>query len=164
QFYSRTNTDGNPFTNPRAMKLPGTPAAGGDAAWPGTHCFPTYTDDYADGLDSTEGRNNPLMFNFLNPGQNSYYRGGRITLRYRVFPTSNLEALLRYSHKGSPALTSDLFLLCPQSFQNAAVTSQNHVVSQRRRPWLCVEWDMKLAPPDLPEHERTPLVLLLLDI
>src|SRR5262249_26169345 len=44
------------------------------------------------------------------------------------------------------------------------VTSQNHVVSQRRRPWPCVEWDMKLAPPDIPEHERTPLVLLLLDI
>jgi hypothetical protein len=28
----------------------------------------------------------------------------------------------------------------------------------------CVEWDLTLALPDIPEHDRTPLVLLLLDI
>ena len=30
-----------------------------------------------------------------------------------------MEALLRYSDRGSPALTSDLFLLCPNSFGTA---------------------------------------------
>src|SRR5262249_49616762 len=35
---------------------------------------------------------------------------------------------------------------------------------QLRRAFRCVEWGMPLALPDIPESERTPLILLLLDI
>jgi hypothetical protein len=36
--------------------------------------------------------------------------------QHRAFAPSNLEALLRYGDTGSPALTSELFRLCPDSF------------------------------------------------
>lgn len=37
-------------------------------------------------------------------------------------------------------------------------------MEQLREPSFCVEWGMALTLPDIPENERTPLVLLLLDL
>ena len=111
-FYSRTNTDGNPYDNADAFRLPGT------AGWPATRCFPDYDGTYANGDVNTECRNNPLLFNFFDPDYATYEVHNRRP-KDRIFSATNLEALLRYGDTGSPALTSDLFLLCPQSFQDA---------------------------------------------
>jgi hypothetical protein len=37
-------------------------------------------------------------------------------------------------------------------------------VAQLRESLFCAEWGLALALPDIPENERTPLVLLLLDL
>jgi hypothetical protein len=67
-------------------------------------CFPTFGAGYGNASDA-ERRNHPLLFNPFNP-----------TAPDRVFALSNMEALLRYGDTGSPALTSDLFRLCPGNF------------------------------------------------
>jgi hypothetical protein len=54
---------------------------------------------------------------------NGVYAGGGTWNRAgdRTLPLSNLEALLRYGDKGSPALTSDLFRMMPQNLQQARI-------------------------------------------
>ena len=118
-FYSRTNADGNPHGagEENAIRLPGGTPVGGE--WHRHHSFPHYTGAYANGDQGTEARNNPAMFNFFDPSYTSYRSTGFQALDDRVFPHSNLEALLRYQDTGSPAQTSDLFLLCPGSFAHA---------------------------------------------
>lgn len=80
---------------------------------PATSCFPYY-DHEGNDSDLNGGpihSNHPLLYNFFAPAQ-SYYHPGSAD---RHFGISNLEALLRYGDRGSPALTSQLFLCCPQS-------------------------------------------------
>ncbi len=50
----------------------------------------------------------PLLYNVFRPSG-----------RDRVFALSNMEALLRYGDTGSPALTSELFRLCPTNLADA---------------------------------------------
>lgn len=81
-----------------------------------TSCFPDlqYWNPYSNG-NFYETQSHPLMYNFFDPPNNYMYGA---TMQDRRFGPSHLEALLRYGDKGSPALTSDLFKLCPQSFGN----------------------------------------------
>src|SRR5262249_48437461 len=113
-FYSRIDTDGfDTNEQPDAMRLPGR------AGWDGHHSFPDYNVPYANAY-STELRNSPILFNFLDPSYTTYTSGGGVRpMRDRVIAHSNLEALLRFGDTGSPALTSELFQLCPNNFANA---------------------------------------------
>jgi hypothetical protein len=112
-FYARTNSNANPW-NSLSVRLPGHPGRAG------TFCFPLFNAQaYDNSVISTEGRNHPLLYNFLYPSFTSSYALGGLSIKDRSFPASNLEALLRYGHIGSPALTSDLFLLCERSFSDA---------------------------------------------
>jgi hypothetical protein len=67
-------------------------------------CFPTFGAGYGNAWES-ERRNHPLLYDLFNP-----------IAPDRVFALSNMEALLRYGDTGSPALTSELFRLCPLNF------------------------------------------------
>lgn len=102
-FFSETDFDGfNERTNAPsgALLLPGSGAAA-------TSCFPSYLTargGYAGygNRAAAERRNHPSLYDSFQPaGQN------------RAFPIGNMEALLRYGDTNSPALTSDLFRLCP---------------------------------------------------
>jgi hypothetical protein len=107
-FYSELDFDGGNETTggpSGPLLLPGFGAppfspfpsfltpAGGDAG-------------YGNG-SAPERRGHPLLFNPFRPAGDD-----------RTFALSNLEALLRYGDTGSAALTSDLFRLCPDSFQD----------------------------------------------
>ena len=77
------------------------------------------------------------------PTQSYYYPGAQD----RIFDVSHLEALLRYSDTGSPALSSDLFRVCPLSFANAKtrrlVTTHSFDVDRPGvAPWV---WDPNAA-------------------
>jgi hypothetical protein len=107
-FYSQIDFDGyNERANAPsgALLLPGFGAAA-------TSCFPSYltaTGGYAGygNRSAAERKNHPSLYDSLQPmGQN------------RAFPISNMEALLRYGDTNSPALTSDLFRLCPANLSD----------------------------------------------
>src|SRR5262249_25099580 len=103
--YSPINGDGN-FPS-MGVFLPGF----GNSA---TDAFPSYSGNYDGWYYGSSCRNHPLLYNFFMP-QNSYYNPGT---KGKHFQVSNMEALLRYGDKGSPALSSDLFYLCPLSLQD----------------------------------------------
>ncbi len=85
-----------------------TPGSSPDCPFPSAHL--DYGRDNFTGGDETPY---PTFYNFFDPsGWNAFEAGARD----RCFPISSMEALLRYNDRGSPALTSDLFRLCPQSF------------------------------------------------
>ena len=82
--------------------------------------FPWYNEAYSHSWWNPEDKSyNPNLYNYFDPTQNWYFNSGLLRLNNRRFPVGDMEALLRYSDRGSPALTSDLFLLCPNSFRNA---------------------------------------------
>ena len=95
-FYSQVDFDGHNEGTDRASGPLLLPGFGADPL----SCFPSFL--AANGAhagygnrSSQERQNHPLLYNFFSPtGQN------------RVFPASNMEALLRYGDTGSPALTS----------------------------------------------------------
>jgi hypothetical protein len=69
-----------------------------------------------------ERKDHPLLYNFFNP-----QTAGQPQHQDYVLGISNMEALLRYSDTGSPALTSDLFRLLPANLQNP--TTRNLVTT-----------------------------------
>jgi hypothetical protein len=94
--------------------------------------FPTYPQTgYGDALKaSNELLNHPLFYNVMAPSGDD-----------RRFHSSNMEALLRYLETGSPALTSELFRLCPTNFNNdktrGLVTTRSYDLDRPGvRPWL----------------------------
>jgi hypothetical protein len=105
-FYAPIDLDGS---NELAA---GQPSAA--IALPGTkpslpyQCFPTPGAGYGN-ANRLERLNHPLLFNPFHP-----------TAPDRIFALSNMEALLRYGDTGSPALTSDLYRLCPLNFGDPA--------------------------------------------
>lgn len=74
------------------------------------------------------------------------------------FGVSNLEALLRYGDRGSPALGSDLFKLCPTSFSNARtrrlVTTHSFDITRPGLPPLI--WDPTAQPYELAANSLFP--------
>ncbi|MBY0527740.1 MAG: hypothetical protein K2R98_30360 [Gemmataceae bacterium] len=112
-FYTSTNLDCWPPDDANQLM----PAAVGKG-----FSFPYLTGAYSHGwMQRNDDVFHPNLYNFFDPRQNAYWLGSppAEVLNNRSFPHSNLEALLRYSDKGSPALTSDLFRLCPTSFAQA---------------------------------------------
>ncbi|MCI0457229.1 MAG: hypothetical protein L0Z62_09650, partial [Gemmataceae bacterium] len=80
------------------LRLPGTLPA------QPFQCFPALPAGYGQG-SAAERTGHPRLYNPIQP-----------VAPDRTFPLSSLEALLRYGDTGSPALTSELFRLCPQNF------------------------------------------------
>jgi hypothetical protein len=69
-------------------------------------CFPDPPAGYSYGNRfEAERIDHPSLYNPLTPA-----------IPDRAYPLSNLEALLRFGDTGSPALTSELFHICPQNF------------------------------------------------
>src|SRR5208283_19449 len=69
----------------------------------------------------------------------------------------NMEAVLRYGDTGSPALTSDLFLLCPLSLSNPKtrklITTNSFDVDRPGVfPWV---WDPTAQPYQLTANAQT---------
>ena len=95
-FYNQVDYDGNATAR---LQLP---APGNGQRVP---LFPTFPAGY-DNCNTAELTNHPSAYSPIVPVGDD-----RPALSW-----SNLEALLRYSDTGSPALTSDLFRLCPRSF------------------------------------------------
>jgi hypothetical protein len=96
-----------------------------------TSAFPTYGAGYGSG-SAAELQAHPLVYNFFSPAGDD-----------RTFRWWDLEALLRYGDTGSPALTSELFQLCPVNFANAStrrmVTTHSFDLDQPGlTPWI---WD-----------------------
>jgi hypothetical protein len=110
-FYSSTNLD----TWPNGFGQWSMPRAGSNFG------FPWLSGAFTHGW---YGRNddvfNPCLYNYFDPRQNCYWLGSppAQVSNDTWFRPSNLEALLRYGDRGSPALTSTLFMLCPQSLAN----------------------------------------------
>lgn len=118
-FYSTTNYDCFGDYKNDYFQLPGS------FGWPATTCFPAITDIAGNGGGHwTELYSHPRNYNLFSPTQNSWSNAGQVAQRDRTFNLCNLEALLRYGDRGSPALSSDLFALCPQSFANASTRRQ----------------------------------------
>ncbi len=77
-----------------------------------TACFPTYPAGFGNAA-LAEREHHPQLFRALGPPA----RLGPADFDRR-FPASDLELLLRLHDCGSPALTSDLARLCPQTFSD----------------------------------------------
>jgi hypothetical protein len=116
-----------------AIQLPTAPALATDKVT----AFPTFVGNYGNS-NAAEQANHPLQFNPFAPNNDD-----------RNFPLSNLEALLRYGDKGSPALTSDLFRLMPATFAQTRPRGLATLYSFDLRhpgltPWV---WDPADATP-----------------
>jgi hypothetical protein len=112
-FYSETNFDSYGSYRGDCFVLPGI------GSQPGTVCFPFLSNIYGNGgIHWTEKYSQARNYNFFSPTQNCYSNAGLTCQSDRRHAVANMEALLRYGDRGSPALTSDLFRLCPTSFQN----------------------------------------------
>jgi hypothetical protein len=128
-FYAQVDYDGwNELAGvaSKALNLPGGTS----------NCFPTYPGGYGNG-SAAERTDHPLLFNFFQPVGDD-----------RVFPASQMEALLRYGDTGSPALTSVLFRLCPGSFTNARTRGLVTTHSFDRVSPGAVSWIYDPARPD----------------
>jgi len=106
--YNMTNLDCNLFNSVKLVM----PARGTGRIIP--TCQGTYGNGWVrPGLDQ---QNHPMLFNFFDPTQNVYHKGGVLSpLADRRFHVRSMDAILRYRDAGSPALSSELFLLLPQS-------------------------------------------------
>src|SRR5262249_41350228 len=120
---------------------------------------------------SQELVNHPLAYNMFRPvpypPMNSNYPNLEDD---RVFGVSNMEALLRYGDSGAPALTSELFRLCPLNFSKS-VDAATQIASRRRRnlvttysfdvdrpsmtPYI---WDPTAQPYQLAQRQDDPAV------
>jgi hypothetical protein len=106
--------------------------------------FPTFPAGYSNGSPYNlspgppwERTDHPSDFSFFQPQGDDH-----------VFVVSNMEALLRYGDTGSPALTSDLFRLCPVSFadgriRNLVTTHSFDLDRPGVAPWI---WDPATQP------------------
>ena len=120
----------------------------------GTLCFPTFPAGY-DNANTGECMNHPSLYNIVGPL-------GRQGAAYdRRFASSDLEALLRHGDTNSPAVTSNIPILCPKNFANERLRRMvTTASSDLRRPGYS-PWIWSLTPtaqivrgpryPDAPE-------------
>src|SRR5262249_53886254 len=145
--YSPTNGDG--WLSTRGMLFPGP--GGGPIQFP----FPVYTDNY-DGWASLPGQpgpcsNHAVLYNFFQGGRGplgqpaGYYNA---FTNGRLFQAADMEALLRYTDTGSPALRSDLFSVCPVSYGDFTIGGNPAWGATARR--LTTVLSMDLNQPGVP--------------
>ena len=127
------------------------PSGSGHQATAGFFTSPLFGPQYHNGScmsanSREELYSHPMLYNFFSPTQNCLSSAGQAQ-KDRRFAASHMEALLRYSDRGSPALTSDLFRLCPNSFSNPktrrlVTTDSYDVVRPGLSPYI---WDPTAA-------------------
>jgi hypothetical protein len=116
-------------------------------------CFPSFPPGYGNssgGQPGTERWQHPALGALSRPGGDD-----------RRFAASNLEALLRYGDMGSPALTAELFQLCPANFVDArtrrlVTTHSADVERPGVAPWLFDRAAFPCTPP-LGAPDRPPV-------
>jgi hypothetical protein len=110
-FYLSTNLDCWPTGDTNSVSLPS-----------GNFPFPTITPTFSNGW---AGRNddvfNPALWNYFDPRQNCYWLSSppAEVANNSTFRPYNYESWVRYADEGSPSMTSEVFMLCPQSFATA---------------------------------------------
>ncbi|MBY0523188.1 MAG: hypothetical protein K2R98_07305 [Gemmataceae bacterium] len=147
--YAMTDYDGwNGTIAGYQLRVPGN-------NWAGTYTWPMHDLPFHNGWGALalasgdfEGRSHPRLYNYFSPEQNTYSTLGVTAQKDRRFAASNMEALLRFGDCGSPALTSNLFLLCPQSFQSAKTRRlvTTHSFDLSRPGTTPVVWDPTAQP------------------
>lgn len=109
-FYGQADFDGSKSTSPFAptdrFLFPGQPPAPPQSPFP-YFVDPSGWDNGVNKPQYSERRDHPLLYDVMQPQGDD-----------RRFALSNMEALLRYQDTGSPALTSELFQLCPTNFSD----------------------------------------------
>lgn len=114
-FYSQVDFDSSRQNDTASgrFSIPGSVGYNG-----GLSPFPVYAagTGWDNGITG-ERQNHPLLYDVLMPRL-----AGNRNEDDRRFALSNMEALLRYSDTGSPAMTSELFQLCPENFRLDART------------------------------------------
>jgi hypothetical protein len=129
RFYAAVDLDATSAPNyapPQKVYLPGA-AANPNAPYVAFPYFPPTT--YTNG-DLYERTNHPLLYNPVTPGADD-----------RAFSAREMEAILRYTGTGTPALNSDLFGLCPLDigFSRTRLLLTTHSFDLNRpgaMPWL----------------------------
>ncbi|MBY0523682.1 MAG: hypothetical protein K2R98_09790 [Gemmataceae bacterium] len=161
KFYSMTDANCH-IPGKGNLSVPGCPPFVWFPNWAGTPgcsataAFPSTQTDYArDNFGGGDDSFYPNFYNFFDPSGWNMFRAGP---KDRRFAASELEALLRYGDKGSPALRSDLFLLCPKSFADAKARRlvTTHAFDVDRPgvvPWI---WDPTANPYTLAAQASTP--------
>ena len=86
---------------------------------------------YSNGWITTYDKQlNPVLYNFFDPSISTMHINGvRRNLKDRRFDPFNMESMYRYADNGSPTAWSDLFVLCPNAFGNAATGPRNRRLS-----------------------------------
>jgi hypothetical protein len=144
-FYSPTNGDGINYGAKPGMLFSGQ---GGPTSFP----FPVYTAATYEGWTyDTACRNHPVLFNFFQGGRGplgqpaGYYNA---FTNGRLFQAADMEALLRYTDTGSPALRSNLFSVCPVSYGDLTIGGNPAAGAKARR--LTTTLSMDLNQPGVP--------------
>jgi hypothetical protein len=142
-WYSPVDFDG---INSGPLKLPVAPTM----ANPIISAFPTFPAGY-NNSSAGELTNHPAGFNYYNPFSPD-----------RTFPITNMEALLRYTEKGSPAFSPELFRLLPQTLsqptlqtriRNMVSTDTFDLNRPSLMPWV---WDDPTDPKTVPYKLNNP--------
>lgn len=111
---------------------------------------PRLEHDFSHGWYQDAGMDKPGHPNLYNPfwPEYSYYLIDPARVNNRSFSASNLEALLRYRDIGSPAMSSELFQLCPNSFQDAKTRRlvTTHSFDLARPAVEPTIWDARVVP------------------
>jgi hypothetical protein len=150
RFYAQVDFDGSNENAGGAptgqFLLPGMP--GGPTA---TASFPQYPPGYGNGV-AAEGTNHPSAYNFFTP------TGGDLGTSSPFGDVSNLEAILRYGETNSPALTSNLFTICPQNMslpnvRRMVTTASYDIEAPCFSPWT---WDPTAQPYQLAQNALYP--------
>jgi len=127
------------------LRLPGV------AGWTPTFAFPWFHWQFhnAGSQQTDEMYSHPRLYNFFDPEWSYFTNVGKQQLRDRSFAPAQMEALLRYGDSGSPALSSDLFRLCPRSLaeprtRRLLTTHSFDLLRPGVAPYI---WDAPNAPP-----------------
>ena len=163
KFYSLADNDLD-WPDGLQMSLPGIPKTSPGLSPhylpdnPPTCCFVRFSRWHYNNKGSAEAWSHPQIYNYFDPAQNTYAPGPQD----RRFAPGNMEALLRYADMGSPALSSDLFRLCPLSFGDPGMGGKarrlvtTHSMDLDRpgvAPWI---WDPAAQPYRLAPHQQYP--------
>ena len=116
--------------------------------------FPVFGHGHGN-ASASERTNHPALFDYFSPTRQD------ARTQDRILAISNMEALLRYGDTGSPALTADLFRLCPTNFRQAVarnlITTHSFDLDLAGAPpWLAGATPYTMPPTEDVDQLATP--------